>query len=109
MITYWGYNYNNYGVLGTVIFILIVIIIIGLIIEVLRAVFSHPRPRPTPPAPAPAPAPTHTVITTAAPMTPQQERSPLDILNERYAKGEINKDEYDQKKADIMRPHMHLD
>ena len=32
----------------------------------------------------------------------KMERSPLDILKERYAKGEIGKDEYEQRKKDLM-------
>lgn len=32
----------------------------------------------------------------------QHEKSPLDILKKRYARGEIDKEEYDEKKKDLM-------
>lgn len=38
----------------------------------------------------------------AGPGGPPQASRALDILNERYAKGEINKEEYEQKKRELM-------
>jgi uncharacterized membrane protein len=103
MFTYWGYNYGSYGIAGTLLYIFIIIIIIITIIEVINALLSHSRKPATPPVqPVPPPAPGATTI--VHPGVPT--KSPLEILNERYARGEINKDEYDQKKADITRAHI---
>ncbi|MEO5645934.1 MAG: SHOCT domain-containing protein [Candidatus Paceibacterota bacterium] len=101
MFTYWGYNYGNYGIAGTLLYIFIIIIIIITVIEVISALLSHSRPRTPLPPPVVPPAPVPPIITPLHTV----EKSPLEILNDRYARGEINKEEYDQKKLDITHTH----
>lgn len=36
------------------------------------------------------------------PRSPAQGESPLEILKKRYARGEINKEEFEQKKKDLL-------
>lgn len=83
-------GYNTYGDLGLLINILIWIGIVAIIISILRTIFSPGR--------------RHfrsTIVTPPVQPTPPPSKTPLEILHERYAKGEINKEEFDQKKIDL--------
>jgi putative membrane protein len=72
-----GYGYG-YGIIHMVIWIVILVAIVALIIWLVRS-FSTPGGHYLPP----------------------RRSAGLDVLEERYARGEINRDEYLQKKKDI--------
>lgn len=75
-----GWGGYGYGPLHFVIWIVVLIAIVAFVVWLLRS-FAGPG--------------THYAA---------QHRSPgLDVLEERYARGEINRDEYLQKKRDIDR------
>jgi putative membrane protein len=76
-----GYGGYGYGTFGMIIWIVVLIAIVALVIWLVRSLagggmqnMHHPSPR---------------------------RSSGLDILEARYARGEINRDEYLQKKKDI--------
>ena len=79
---YMGSGYMGYG-FGWVFMILVWILIIVAIVAVIRWAFgshpssSHPLPPPTP------------------------RKTALDILQERYAKGEIEREEFLERKRDL--------
>ena len=90
MMPYYGCTGNfagsSYGVLGGLLMILFWIVIVGLIIMLLRRAWwsgdkSHHREMFG---------------------SMRGEKDHLDILKERYAKGEIDKAEFEQKKKDLM-------
>jgi len=72
----WGYGY---GAIGMIIWVVILIAIVAGVVWLVRS--------------AAAPGPHH--------LPPPRRSSGLDVLEERYARGEINRDEYLQKKRDI--------
>ena len=78
----WGYNsyggYGGYDIFGSVLmFIFWILIIIAIVILIKRLVMVHRRGY-------------HI-----------HEQTPLDIIKERYAKGEIDKAEFEAKKKDL--------
>lgn len=43
------------------------------------------------------------LMTQSTPSRSSRDKTPLDILQERYARGEIDREEYEQKKRDLER------
>ncbi len=74
----WG-GYGGYGPFGMIIWLVILVLVIAAVVWLIRSA-SHPGIH----------------------LPGAGRRSPgLDVLEERYARGEINRDEYVQKKRDI--------
>lgn len=78
MMNGWGYGYG-FGLGHMVVGVVILIVIIAVVVWLVRSVAS--------------PAMHH--------LPPPRRSSGLDVLEERYARGEIGRDEYLQKKKDI--------
>ncbi|MEJ2376538.1 MAG: SHOCT domain-containing protein [Pseudolabrys sp.] len=76
-----GYGGYGYGIFGMIIWVIILIAVVALVIWLVRSLVSpgmHHGPHAMPP-----------------------RSSGLDILEERYARGDINREEYLQKKKDM--------
>jgi putative membrane protein len=71
---YGGYGYG-FGIFHMIIWIVILIAIVALVVWLMRSA--------------------------TGPGMPPRRSTGLDVLEERYARGEINRDEYLQKKKDI--------
>lgn len=71
----YGWGLMGFGMIGVTLFWILLIVAIVLLVKVLWGSGSG--------------------------LGRTQEKSPLDILNERYARGEIDKAEFDQKKHDL--------
>lgn len=84
----WGYGYGFHPVwslFGGIFAVIVWIVIIVLIIRVLRAIFVHGQKRDW--------GHWKEVI---------KGNSAMEILKERYAKGEIEREEFETKKKDLM-------
>jgi putative membrane protein len=76
-----GWGYGGYGGFGLFHMIIWLVFLFAIIVGVVWLVRSQATARHAP---------------------PPQRSSGLDVLEERYARGEINRDEYLQKKSDIL-------
>ena len=79
---YYGYNYFGFQLLGGILSMFITVLIIVFIIRIIRGGRHHDFH--------------HDFKEIIG------SKSSLDILKERYAKGEIDKAEFDSKKKDLM-------
>jgi putative membrane protein len=77
MMGNWGYSYG-YGLFHMIIWIVVLIAIVALVVWLVRSLAGP-----------------------GAHHMPPRRSSGLDVLEERYARGEISRDEYLEKKRDL--------
>lgn len=80
MMGNWGYGYGAYGWIHMIIWLVILVAIIVGVVWLVRSMT--------------VPGGHH--------LMPPRRSSGLDVLEERYARGEISRDEYLEKKRDIL-------
>lgn len=88
MMNYWGYGYNHmgYGGFGDVLSIVFTIIVIILIVALVKRIIWGRR---------------HGYWCRHGMWGMEGGKNPVDILKERYAKGEIKKEEFESMKKDL--------
>ena len=79
MMNGYGFGYGGYGVAHMIIWVVVLIAIIAGVVWLVRSIA--------------APGMHH---------MPPKRSTGLDVLEERYARGDINRDEYLEKKKDIL-------
>jgi putative membrane protein len=77
---YGWYNMMNYGGFGWILSFLFWLLTIFAVVAIVRSFGHRERDHEGP---------------------PHKDKPPLEILKERYAKGDINKEEYEEKKRDL--------
>ena len=76
---YYGCGNMGSGILGGILMLLIWILIIWFIIWIIRKAFMHSGRK----------------------WMPMNDENPIEILKKRYAKGEIDKKEFEERKKDL--------